>query len=268
MTYEANLDYLTVTGQDPDGNSKIFQAVCDWQDELEKFKRPKEFRMLGYVGKSVGSLSLGFRGDSSFIIQFGGQAAVAALERIPVLKDMRVTRCDYQVTWHQELGQMYLYELYPSLREFYDDEPNYPLPKIIATPKGDTLYLGKRSGTQVLRLYDKGAEQGLSPGTIWRAELEFKKKKAPSAWKHYVEEPNRTEFITSTVETALQDRHIPVSFGSVQVTRIFAYKEEPDTDKQLKWLDKCVRPAVSRLIDSGFEDEVRRILLGELDKVD
>ena len=265
MSLYAGLDWLTITGRDPHGDDFEFQDVCDWMDELEKEKDRKPWKMLGYVGQICGPLAIGFRDDSSYICRISGAFADVALVRLPWLATCHFTRVDYQVTSEGDYGKDFVKGWYEKARVNKTLDRQMPEPTYWSSRMGDTLYLGERSSaTKYLRLYDKGGEEGGQPGLKMRWEVEFKRRAAPSAWKAWLDAPNRTAHIIDIVSAEFLARGINTKFGSVVAAGIQAEKPRPDSERQLAWLRRCVEPVVTRLVKRGFEDEVRRILFLEL----
>ncbi len=66
--------------------------------------------------------------------------------------------------------------------------------------------------------------------------------------------------VLSLLHTYLVDHLIPANLG-VPLHRSFYARPRIPTDrlKQLQWLDASVRPTVQRLIEEGYEQQVRDI---------
>lgn len=261
---EAGLDWITITGKDSDGDCELFEAVCQWQDELSLHHPVRDWGLLGYKGRAAGPVRLGFRNDTSYIIQVSGAWAETALARIPQLDNLHVTRVDFQVTASVGHEQMVAHQAYQKALNLEKDNANYPTVTFITGTRGDTLYLGRRTSDKVLRLYDKGAEQGGSKGFLFRWEVEYKKGRARSAWQQVIATVNRTDFVLSAVKSEFAKLGIEPWFGSVHSVSIVAEKLTPHHEKQLKWLDRCVRPVIVKLSEKGYGSDARRILFGEL----
>lgn len=261
---DVGIDWITITGKDPDGDCDLFEAVCQWQDELSLYHPVREWSLLGYKGRAAGPVRLGFRDDTSYIIQVSGRWAETALARIPQLEKLHVTRVDFQVTASATHWVSMVEDCYKQAREIERNNPNYPTVTFITGTRGDTLYLGRRTSDKVLRLYDKGAEQGGEAGYIYRWEVEYKKNKAKSAWHQVIATANRTDFVVSAVTQEFAKLGVKPWFGSVHRVSIVAEKLEPRHEKQLKWLDRCVRPVIVKLSEKGYGPEARRILFGEI----
>jgi hypothetical protein len=54
---------------------------------------------------------------------------------------------------------------------------------------GFTIYVGSRQSDKMLRLYDKGAEQGQQPEQCYRLELEIKSGQADANWRRIARKP-------------------------------------------------------------------------------
>lgn len=257
------LDWLTVAGQDPDGDCELFEAICTWQDALLPFHKERDWKLLGYAGRAVGPLRLGFRGDRDYIIQISGAAADDALRRIPLLAKMHVTRIDLQATVENDQGENAIRAMWLYLNAIKDNMPNYPDLTYIGGPTGDTLYIGQRKSAKMVRIYDKGAEMGLGRDEVIRYEIEFKKGKAQAAWEGFVAAPNRTDWICGVIQRELEKVAIFRQFGSGCLIEIKAEKKTTTVDRQLAWLGRCVRPVVVQLLQAGYYDKVKETLFGE-----
>lgn len=261
----AGLDWITITGKDLHGQIDALEQLVDWQDRLQRDYQPKDWRLLGYAGKQVGPVRMGFRDDVHFIAQISGAYANDALEECPELAGLHFTRVDYQVTARSSMTKPdYVSLTYERLRFIKQDYPSYPNIKLIRSDTGDTLYIGRRDSPLMLRLYDKSFDLGHPLGTWFRFEVEYKKNKANPAWQAWLGAPNRIDHITDVVGREFSDKRIPTWFGSETVVAIHGEVIESDYQRQLRWLDKCVRPAVVKLSEAGYRDEARRILFGEI----
>ena len=261
-SYNACLDWVTLVGEDVDGETKpMKEAVNVMENLVKEHGQWKPFKMQGFQGQTCGPISAGFKGDN-FIIRISGKAADKIDALIPSFAECKPTRVDYQVTVKLEIPDKGL-----ASRTFAIMEKSNGLqgPKrflAFFTSNTDTLYVGKRTSPVMLRLYDKTPDINLANetkhplGSFWRYEVEYKRQYAKIALDSWLDAPNRTDWIWGTVADEYAKRGAP-SFGSVQEygTALKAYIAPTTTNSNLKWLKTTVRPVFQRLIESGLERE-------------
>jgi len=261
-SYNACLDWVTLVGEDADGETKPMKEAVNVMESLVKeHGQWKTFKMQGFVGQTCGPVSAGFKGDN-FIIRISGQAADEIDVLIPSFAECKPTRVDYQVTVKLQKPDKGL-----ASRTFAILEKSNGLqgPKrflAFFTSTSDTLYVGKRTSPVMLRLYDKTPDVNIAngtkdpPGSFWRYEVEYKRQYAKVAFDTWLESKNRTELIEGTVSSEFLKRGAP-SFGSVQAdgTALKAYIAPTTVNSNLAWLKTTVRPVFQRLIESGLEQE-------------
>lgn len=259
---ECGLDWLTITGKDAHGDCKLFEAICQWQDAFADTFKTHDWRLLGYRGRACGPIRMGFRDDENWIIQLSGETANYAIEKIPELAGMNVSRVDYQVTRElPEITPAYIQCLYMELKQLKRDNPSFPSLTLIQGDTGATLYIGKRTSSRYIRIYDKGGEIGFERNRIIRYEVEYKKDKAQPAWETFVGALNRTEHIMGTIQAELSKVGLDVRFSSDQLATIKAEKIEPLVERQLAWLRRCVAPVTMSLRKDHFP-QMYAILFG------
>src|SRR3990172_1303089 len=232
-SYNACLDWVTLVGEDGDGQTKPMKEVVEAMEKLvERHGQWRNFSLQGYRGQTCGPLSAGFNGDS-FIIRISGKAADEIESLIPSFASCKPTRVDYQVTIRLEKPDKGL-----ASRTFAIMEKSNGLqgPKrflAFFTSTSDTLYVGKRTSPVMLRLYDKTLDVNLANGL-----------------KH------PTELIKDTVADEFLKRNAPY-YGSVQEhgSALRAYVAPTTVNSNLKWLKSTVRPVFQRLVSSGLERE-------------
>ncbi|HJZ04936.1 MAG TPA: replication initiation factor domain-containing protein [Patescibacteria group bacterium] len=260
--YNACLDWVTLVGEDGDGETKpMREAVAAMEKLVEQHGQWHSFSLQGYEGQTCGPISAGFKGDN-FIIRISGKAADEIETLIPSFATCKPTRVDYQVTIQLEKPDKGL-----ASRTFAIMEKSNGLvgPKrflAFFTSNSDTLYVGKRTSPVMLRLYDKTPDVNTAnstkypPGSFWRYEVEYKRQYARTALDTWFAAGNRTELIEGVVSSEFLKRGAP-SFGSVQEygTALKAYIAPTTTNSNLKWLKTTVRPVFQRLISSGLERE-------------
>jgi hypothetical protein len=260
--YNACLDWVTLVGEDRDGETKPMKEAVEAMEALvAEHGQWRGFSLQGYKGQTCGPISAGFNGDN-FIIQISGKLADELETLIPSFASCKPTRVDYQVTVQLEQPDKGL-----ASRTFAIMEKSNGLagPKrflAFFTSNSDTLYVGKRTSPVMLRLYDKTPDVNLANGSnhplgsFWRYEVEYKRHYAQTALNTWLAGPNRTDHIRGIVGEEFTKRGAP-SFGSVQDygTGLKAYLAPSTVNSNLAWLKTTVRPVFQRLISSGLERE-------------
>jgi hypothetical protein len=270
--YEASerltgLDWLTITGNDPNGQVEVLADVVAWMDDLEsKFEKVYNWRFQGYIGQAVGPLKVGIRADDEFVVIVSSEAANEIQERLPSLLTGNITRCDIQTTVtlkrSQDLAKMYYNRLTDENKskqmraEIDGKAPQLKKIKYLANNDGSTLYVNNRRGAIMLRLYDKGFELGQKRGLYWRFEIEYKRNHANIVFQNWLNSPNRTEYLLSVIAGEYTKRSIPVWFGSQATMSITVPEVVTDYQTKLDWLGRAVKPVVSKLVNAGYEEPV------------
>jgi len=261
-SYNACLDWVTLVGEDADGETKpMKEAVKAMEALVQEHGEWRPFRMQGFKGQTCGPVSAGFKGDN-FIIRISGKTADEIEGVIPSFAECKPTRVDYQVTVKLEKPDKGLASRTFAIMEKSNGPPGPQRFLAFFTSNTDTLYVGKRTSPVMLRLYDKtpdinrANEIKLPFGSFWRYEVEYKRQYAIVALNTWLAKPNRTEHIYSTVLSEFLKRGAP-GFGSVQElgTALKAYVAPTTVNSNLKWLKTTVRPVFQRLIASGLERE-------------
>jgi hypothetical protein len=261
-SYNACLDWVTLVGEDMDGETKpMKEAVNQMENLVKEHGAWRPFKMQGFTGQTCGPLSAGFKGDS-FIIRVSGFSADSIETLIPSFAVCKPTRVDYQATIKLESPDKGLASRSFSAMQKVNGLQGPKRFLAFFTSNTDTLYVGKRTSPVMLRLYDKTPDVNLVTGSnhplgsFWRYEVEYKRQYAKVAFDTWLESKNRTELIEGTVSSEFLKRGAP-SFGSVQEygTALKAYIAPTTTNSNLKWLKTTVRPVFQRLIESGLERE-------------
>lgn len=250
---KAAVDWLTCTTKGKEATAELMTALLGAIAPIEHpFSSLDTWRFRGYVGHSLNGVRWGLRDDGGIVVLSGARAS--ALWRVVSAKATNVSRIDTAVTVTlQEPDTGVSERAYVAAR----DECVAGSSFIQNSRGGTTLYIGARSSRFMGRLYDKGAEQGESPGLSWRYEVEVKKPASNdivhtllgSAWPaemiasyvwHWFDTRNvRPLFIVPDVDSAIEI--------SATVTSV---------ERKLHWLSSQVRPTVSKLVDDGLLCEV------------
>lgn len=189
----AGVDWLTVTEVTGAGVDELALIAQDIKQQFFPGNiTPERFTQSGYSGVSYGPLKFGTREPEQAIMIISGELAREAYPGIPIVPD-RVTRIDLQVTVAlRDQDREVALRHHNELRRLTVEEKDDTVWKLISSPTGDTLYLGKRTHARLLRFYDKSLDYKMDEtGWAWRYEVEYKKKTAKDIAKtvSYMSDP-------------------------------------------------------------------------------
>jgi DNA relaxase NicK len=126
---------------------------------------------------------------------------------------------------------------------------------------GSTCYLGSRQSQFYGRLYDKGAQEGMEPGWLWRYEVECKKPAAESVVNRLLETEAVSDWVSSYVAQFFDLRGVSPLWHASNIEHAIEIEAKVTSNEQsLQWLRTQVRPTVGRLCVAGLEAEVREAL--------
>ena len=256
-------DWLTVTEVTGAGVDDLAQIAFEIkQAHIPKNAISKPWKAQGYTGTSVGELAFGTRGESEGILRISGELARTAYPGIPI-NWARVTRIDLQVTVAlKERDDRVALRKYQELRNLTKSGESGTIYKLISSNTGDTLYLGKRTHSRLLRFYDKSLDYGMKEtGWAWRYEVEYKKGTAKNIAKTvaYMNDPYVDIGNLIWQEYANKGFHPAFkSTGSITAMEVGTTYKTPEG--QVRWLEKCVAPVVTQLINLGYEDQILHAL--------
>jgi DNA relaxase NicK len=109
------------------------------------------------------------------------------------------------------------------------------------------------SSERFARLYDKGAERGQSPGFIWRYEVVIRKPYANAIYEQIV--TAGLKLLPSLVYGWFDERNVKPLFEADAVGLSSTEPRVTTVEARLAWLRKSVRPAVMKLVQSGYTQE-------------
>ncbi len=252
------MDWITMTTTEGTATKEMMTYAKEFSDkEFSSELGSKEWSGMGYRGSQIGGLRWGTRNKKEGIIILSGPWASKMFYGTEELQ-RRVTRMDLEVT-------VLLKKAVPTAARFvynallkeneYRTRPRYI--KLISSPTGDTVYVGKRNGNVMLRFYDKSFDLGEDRlGIAWRFEVEYKGAASRKMAEAVSETEQMFEAITCHVLGEYQKRSIFPNFrpgNSVSAIQIGAKISTAVT--KLHWLTKCVAPVVSQLVLAGYGNE-------------
>jgi len=224
--------------------------------------RPLHFG--GYEGEGTRRVSIGRRQDSTVIIARGEWAETLAEECL--VDDGRYTRADFAVTLELEKPESHVAAMayhegsWPVTRRGCSYFPTLT----VNFAGGQTFYVGNRSQAYLLRIYDKGVQQGThGEGHLWRYEVQANRTASVKAvatmrknWQ------NRAKTVQSWVYDVFMGYGVCPIFersGDYQTAMGISMKRY-DPETTLAWYRGSVAPSISRLLAAGYEEQVRKAL--------
>lgn len=262
-TQHSTIDWLTCTSKKKSTGFDWFDCFNRYQREVEKVTGVppmiKEASRRGYVGRSGEGMFFGTHPNQGYmLVAWGAAADMVWPMSCPVAKN--ITRVDLAVTVELARKDPYL-ALNGYTANQRPGKRQYAL--IQNTRNGRTLYVGSRSSDQFGRLYDKGVKDyGLSPGTVWRYEIELKNKSVNQQLMKRLVDRWRlhgvaNEDILSYVHQWFSVRGVSPKFSAMGrgLPRPELEATVTSAEKKLRWLSAQVAPTVQKLIDLGLGDE-------------
>lgn len=280
---EVGVDYITATSRDTKSVSGFASFGAHLiRSEVGGGAKRNNARSLGYAGTSAGCVYFGRRHDGA-ILRVSGRTASEYWNQIVDLAE-NVSRLDLQVTVLPGEGvPARLKWLWNRRKHKSSSRGRIANIKCVAGQRGlETLMLGARSSDVYGRIYNKEIESR-DPEYLGccRFELELKSEVA----KNYATSLALKEFpsmsIVATVNKFVSDRlgrnpggwttwrpplvlpnlsTMPLEFTEDCLISLTRSVHNRSAHKTLKFFAKCISPSVRRLIDCGYENEVRRAL--------
>ena len=259
------VDYLTVVGHSTesiDQMREIAFALMEVEISEGMFSRPLGFA--GYEGFQVGSVYYGERADGC-IVRVGGNLAAAHYQRLLKVSD-NVTRIDLQSTCRLEGNvSRFIRGLFTTHKNYSNKFKRAPKPSLfIGRDESCTMYSGSRQSDRYGRIYDKGLESGLSQfQNCVRFEVEFKGKRARRLAYSLGQRVIKFSELSASVWSFFSNRGVLIKFRSVFsnsreiLISSLSRARTPDCARVLEWLQRSVRPSVSRLLHGGLLGSVR-----------
>jgi len=270
MGVAANIDWLTVTASQRSLREQLYEFAMDqFSGARMNSETLQPWQFLDYKGHTIEGFRWGTRQKDDVVIVSGRYADRVWRVLLPLAD--RCSRLDLAVTCslaepREGLAQQEYFKIQQNKDAMKDRRRTYTL--VSGTPGGQTLYVGSRKNCQFGRLYDKGMllQQIMMPGWLWRYEVELKKPLSMKVAAQLLQRPDNTD-VTSAIRSTVHRW-----FDAREIFPIFPQQSESDwmdllvemrmssDDITLSWLNKQVRPAVTRLVSSGKAELVSKAL--------
>lgn len=284
---DVGIDWITLT-QVMGDNEMMDIPNTLWAFGMSRLQKADEScraaRFGGYNGYSFGDgkQKIGQRereGNIDVIYQLSSSAAKSmVLEYGERLIDWRITRLDEQVTIISDERDINLVsDHYDNIVQSKAEGRSLTGRRgaiLYRSDRGDTLYVGSRASKgNMYRIYDKSLEYGAERGTVWRFEVERGQDTALSGYKRWVKhgpDLDRAHRLSDEflIHTGLTFRTQFKRLISMPTEEEKGIRDSVDLDSTLRWLEKCVKKPVRRLLLGGKANEVFEALgISELDFV-
>lgn len=264
--FNSGSDYLTLTNVvgHEDGEPSLMPIFHNLAEASV------EWRGGGYKGKADpdSGVKYGSRlrrdGLVDEVLIMPGTSSGEALEVIDDPLVYRVTRLDLQVTVLLDDGEENLAsDLYDAVMKSKAEGANITKRRrvtLVKSSTGQTLYLGTRkTGRKFFRLYDRAKGAGCQTGIMWRQEIQYGRDLAPEALRRYLDIRKDGYATVALVCAEFQDAmgfSLHDHIGDLPEVVSSEAKKKPTLDAKLEWLDRCVKPTISLMIDNDLEQEM------------
>jgi len=260
------LDALTLSydgSQDYEVNQSLRYVV---NTLMKRGNRPRPWTTANYKGYRVGPLRFGINRQiehNCLAMITGELTSCFAWE---VIEPTRVTRIDFAIDVIAQQKDYTVRDMLEKWKVEYTSEDSNPYEAgfYYSRDGGMTATKGKRGGRLYTRIYDKGAERGLSPNFWWRFEVEIKDRKAMAGYNQYMEAEDKTKFCIATVETILERQGLPTPIlvgREYEPNLITAVKANDDgVARKMVFLRKTVKPFLHNLTNYVTVEEILNII--------
>jgi DNA relaxase NicK len=218
----------------------------------------QDWSAMGYNGYGQDRLKYGERGEDEAILILSGPLAQEHFHR-PKIDPSRVTRCDVQVTvMLSPRDPLMASRTHRHLEAIFRSKKKRPVIGLVSSITGDTLYVGRRGATIMLRFYDKSDAMGEEElGVIWRYEVQYRQKAAKAAAKLLVNDSSPLEVVIGLVASEFMKRSVDPGISSNStVNAIQVGRSITTPEGQIQWLERCVAPVIQQLCLLGYEEDV------------
>lgn len=268
----AAVDALTLTSKSVVGRAMILSSFEEFMfKNVSLQKERKRATILGCTGYKAGNIFWGGGKYFSMLTAKGEYSMeylrmlvkdFGILDDVDSWGEVKPTRVDICV-------DMALEEPYPKmLRDIRKDKRVEEIQleakrafNLIDGLSGDTLYFGKRGSPTFARIYDKSESYGMGLGSVYRFELETKKRVAKPMFRKLmsgitdvtkledglrgpISKIIRGQFLKYGIDLNTKDQTAEYIRGEVGLSTV---------DVKLDWLSRSVAPVLGELRARGYE---------------
>jgi hypothetical protein len=221
----------------------------------------------GFQGHKTKGSFFGTRADDACLVLSG--PGIAPLARKAITVASNVSRFDLQFTsWTNGDVPHIALDAYSAVKaERVQSGRTGGVSLVIAHPSGECCYVNRRVSDAFGRIYDKATEAKLGePRTVWRYEVEYKRKMAKRVARRWAELEKPAEWTIGRVSQFFVDKGVPRSAIPRANLSISLDVAALDRDRRtLAWLQEVVRVTVRRQVFiHGLPTIIEALGLGEL----
>ena len=255
----SGIDWITCTGTNGPSSlalENIYAREREKQNAQGKGSSPA--RLFGYVGYKSDGLFFGRRPNDVCLIASGASCTPLSTECIRSADN--VSRLDLQFTvWTGGAEEPLAHQIFKSVKQERTRGRGLGSVTLLTThPEGDTVTFNRRISDSYGRVYDKGVESKCGPPrTIWRFEVEFKRRWSKLLAKHLSDFECDPALVAGIVrhyflKKAVLPQHMPTSSASITL------KLPPRESKRSipEWLESSISQSVRKGIDEFGLDRI------------
>lgn len=253
--WSSAVDWATMTsalGAPPTTYTIARGLVYTLQEQFHALVAPRPMRALGYEGEGCAGLFAGRRFDG-VLLRASGEAA-DTLVRMLHVKHWRFTRLDIALDV-RTYGNIDGCILEMSRQaEIHRAASNWgfkrKIRRIDGCGDGDTMYIGSRSSSSLIRVYNKEKQSGDKRyAGVTRLELQLNGHVADDVGQRLAEGQYNVSVMGQTVAQALAREGVNVRLEGDDGEGLHwrVAKSSPDDDSTVKWLKTQVAPVVRRV---------------------
>lgn len=275
LYWHASIDYLKISAplheadQFPLWRKFLRRAVAESDGAYKERENTKSGTYYG-TGFDGGSF-VGFDERQGLLMYAAGATAHSLALSLP-FEPASVPRLDLQVTvWLAEDDEAVASRCNAHHMARRTPNERQPLPRlIIGNGNGDTFYAGSRGGTgsNFVRVYDKyrrDKERQDVYKNAWRYEVELTNRRAKPAFFELKAHGFGASETAAMVRKLAAQRYVdvPKTDGATPFDAGLLPRPKTDDESRIRWLRDQVRPALDKMIASGYSTVwLAELLLG------
>ena len=256
---EVGIDWITATYGAGERGQVIKGRIAHWQQERQSLGfKPNPFRNPWYTGVQCGGVTYGER-DSDRMLTLSGVPARKWAATAITWSD-NISRLDVQVTLRDDNLDNDWAGYADGLAALLPDVKAGALETrlIRRRPEGVTSYIGAGASDRMMRCYDKHAESDhqYGPGT-WRWEIQYRGGRAYSVARQLLTGDKLVSECLRAVCAAYASYKIDLPCLCLPAGwKDTSPREEPDDERRLAWLRRCIRPMLEKLREAHNTDDL------------
>jgi DNA relaxase NicK len=252
------IDWLTCTMNTPSTCIRAAKKAATLvRSEVSKGNVKKPWGMSGFSGWKAGEVQFGKR-DDEVLVRLSGYLAHTNWRSFYALAN-NTSRLDVECT--TRTAQTAEHRIRRHLREARKYAAKRKKKPFVGRYSGnddsETIYLNRRVGMQMGRIYDKGREsRKLELQDCVRYEVEFKQDMARVVAAELFASESESVLVCGRVASFFRDRGIALPSPWVGGNHSGCHRSRSDSDRRLEWLQRSVSPSLALLVRAGKLNEV------------